>query len=254
MPTVPERQPQLTVVTAVHRNATGLQALHVSLLPALGAVQWVIQDSGQCEATQTWAANQDPTHIDFASAPDKGIYEAINFALGRVRTPYYLVAGSDDLLDPASLVTMACQIPSDVDILSCPVVIDGRRHQANHWCPGWVNVTGLISSHSVGTLIRTSLHDRFGLYDTRYRVLADALFIRRLQLAGRCFRVRTDPVMGHFGSSGLSRTARHRIAAESYAYNVECGSSRPVQAALYGLRCLINAGRARAGTGIASAR
>src|ERR1017187_4272050 len=87
----------LTVVTASHRNPEGLRHLAADLAPFLCEdLRWQVKDSGACPDTAAWGVAMPADHFGFDNTPDAGIYDALNRAIARVETEYYLVVGSDD--------------------------------------------------------------------------------------------------------------------------------------------------------------
>ena len=231
----------LTLITAVHRNPAGLRSLHAELADGLDDdLHWLIQDSGVCPETRHWASQLNHPGITFRSEPDDGIYDALNRALTGLRTPYYLVVGSDDSLDLVALRTIVAELTAlptpGPDILTFPVRVGSRIRKRQPWWPGQVNVFALTASHSVGTVIRRDLHASLGQYDTRYRILADSLFLRRAQLAHRVFDHRDTPIPGSFAMTGVSHREQGRLMIENYTYNVECGSSRVLQGLMFIVR------------------
>lgn len=233
----------LTLVTAAHRNPAGLRSIHAEVADGLDdTLQWLIQDSGACPETQQWASRLDHPDIRFRSGPDGGIYDAINRALVDLRTTYYLVVGSDDSVSIAALRAIVAELtalPTPApDILTFPVRVGSRIRRRQTWWPGQVNVLALTASHSVGTVIRRDLHAALGPYDTRYRILADSLFLRRAQLASRVFDHRDGPIPGRFATTGVSHRDQGRLMIENYSYNLECGSSRALQGLMFVARLL----------------
>lgn len=235
--------PELSIVTASHRNLAGLEALYAQLKPALGEnVEWIIKDSGKCEATRTWGDELSNPNVRFICEADNGIYPALNRALSECRAEFYLVVGSDDFIDPASVHEVARLIQTealkDVDVASFPVIINQKVFHRKLMCPTFLSVGGLVSSHSVGTVIRRSLHDSIGLYDEDYKILADSYFLRRAYQAGASFRHFKGPVMGTFTQAGISSTQHARRIVEAYSYNVACADSYILQAILLMLRTI----------------
>lgn len=233
----------LTLVTAAHRNPAGLRSMYADLADGLDdALQWRIQDSGACPETRQWASRLDHPAIRFRSEPDRGIYEALNRAIDGLRTPYYLVVGTDDAVDVVALRAIVDELSAlptpGPDILTFPVRVGHGVRRRQPWWPGQVNILALTASHSVGTVIRHDLHAVLGPYDTRYRILADSLFLRRAQLAARVFDHRDGPIPGRFATTGVSHRELGRLMIENYSYNVECGSSRALQGLMFVVRLL----------------
>lgn len=237
----------LTVVTASHCNSQGLRSLAEQILPRLGhGLRWVVKDSGACSETSQWAATTlaQESGVSFDASPDVGIYDALNRALSKVTTDYYLVVGSDDAVDGGALVdvarTLRARAPGvqPADILTFPVRTSAGLRRRKRFRPRWVSSSSLVTSHSVGTLIRRDLHDRLGPYDTRYHILADSLFLRQAWLAGAQFEHRVGPVLGSFSLNGVSSRDHGRRLVETYSYLSSTGSPRWLQSCLLWLRLM----------------
>jgi len=234
---------KLSIITASHRNPDGLIALKDQIQPVLGDhINWIIKDSACCERTSFWGSNLEDPNIYFFSESDSGIYSALNYALNKCRSDFYLVVGSDDSLNTDSLFEIAEMLRlgsfDNMDIISFPVLVNDHILCRKRMRPNWVSVGGLISSHSVGTIIRKELHSRIGEYDEEYKILADSLFVRQAYQNGANFRNFLSPVVGSFSTGGVSSTQHARRILEAYTYNVSCGDSPVLQAFLMLVRIL----------------
>lgn len=230
---------KLSILTVVHLNLEGLQRLHECLSPVLSEdVEWVVKDSGRCPATRVWAARLNNPNIRFSAEPDLGIYDALNTAVTMADGEYYLTAGSDDLLFRDSIISFVEDIArlAGYDIIGYPVEVSGHVHRHNQRVPLFVSTAGLVSSHSVGTIIRRSLHRRFGLYDTSYTMLADSLFLTHCAQQRVKFLYIDDKVLGKFGASGISSKASMNRFLEAFRYQRACDSNFVLQVFLLLLR------------------
>jgi hypothetical protein len=233
----------LTVVTASHRNPAGLRRLADDLVPFLcNDLHWRIKDSGACPETASWSDTMAAPHISYDDTPDSGIYDALNQAIADVSTVYYLVVGSDDRLHGEVLRDLAKRLAAGsvpvADVLTFPIETAKGIRRRKRFLPLWVSSSSLTSSHSVGTLIKRSLHDRIGFYDTRFRVLADSLFLRTAFLKGASFHHHSQPALGVFGLDGVSSRDHGRRVVETYSYLVASGSATWLQASLLYARTL----------------
>ena len=238
------KMPNLTIITVVHKNPEGLALLKADIQPALGPnIKWIIKDSGACEISSVWGSGIGDDNIHFYSKHDLGIYNALNFALNKCTSDFYLVVGSDDSLDAKALLIIDEMIRHGVfegiDVASFPVLMNKKIFHRKFMRPCFVSVSGLVSSHSVGTLIRRGLHESIGDYDENYRILADALFLRRAYEKGAQFKHFKEPVTGCFSTAGISNTQHARRILEAYSYNVACGDAPALQALILLLRILI---------------
>lgn len=233
----------LTIVTVSHNNHAGLVSLYKNIKPALNpSIEWVIKDSGSCLASAQWANQINEKYIRFYNENDAGIYNAINFALSKSLSDFYLVVGSDDSINSSALLAIIKLINSgeltDIDVASFPVIINNCICHKKRMRPTFLSIGSLVSSHSVGTVIRRRLHESVGFYDESYKILADALFLRRAHQAGACFKHFKTPITGIFATSGISSMQHSRRILEAYSYNVACGDSPTIQSFFMMLRTI----------------
>lgn len=227
------RRKILSIITVVHANFDGLRALFETIRPLLNDdVEWIIKDSGKCSKTKTFFGNFSNANVRFYSCDDNGIYDALNFALLRCTSKYYIVVGSDDAIFPQEFSAVSSTLKSSYNsnsIITAPVLINGVKHTPSYYKPTCYSVGGLISSHSVGTFIPRQLHDTLGFYDTNFNILADSKFIRLACMKKVNFRALNTDAIGEFSTEGVSSTAVLERIHEAYRYNVDLGSSRFLQ-------------------------
>ena len=156
---------------------------------------------------------------------------------------YYLVVGSDDTLerDAVEAVSELARTTA-ADVVAAAVRADGaiiqpRRRYA--WArsgpPG-------VAAHSVGSLIRRSLHDEIGLYSTQYPIAADTFFLLQALTRGKRFAY-LDRVVGTFGTAGISSADTLGALCDSWRANVAVRGGYWLQLPLFMLRLLVNGPR-----------
>jgi glycosyltransferase involved in cell wall biosynthesis len=232
---------KISLITPVHQNLKGLKNIFNVVADIVGSdLEWIIKDSGSCEMTQAWLSEIDSPHIKHNSAPDSGLYDAMNAAIKIASAPYYLTLGSDDIIFQESIKQLISLSESSeflaADIISFPVLKNKGLRTLHRYCPLSWNVSRLITSHSVGTIIRKRLHESLGYYDTRYMVLADSLFIKGAFNQGARFLSFELPVMGEFSAGGISSNENLVKIKESYDYNTATGSPIIIQAIFFLIR------------------
>lgn len=233
----------ITVVTATHNAAAELPGLIASLRAQTDrGFDWVVIDGASADATPRLLAEAGDVVTRWVSEPDFGIYDALNKALRTVTQGYYLVLGADDRLDPEAIATYRAEaLRSGADIVTAAVAVDDavvrpRRGQRIRSGPP------LVSCHSVGALIRRSLHDEVGLYSRRYPIAADTHFLLQVERAGKRVAI-VDKVVGRFATSGVSGRDLLGALCESYRANVEVRGGLLRHTAMLVLRILKNRGR-----------
>lgn len=118
-------------------------------------------------------------NIKIISAPDFGLYDAINKALKIASGDYYIILGAGDLLEPNAIECYRkAAFHTQADIVSAPVKIGKSIRYPARGSPWLLSAGAYISAHAVGTLIKTSLHQKLGYYSHRFPVGADYYFIK----------------------------------------------------------------------------
>ncbi len=89
--------PAISIVTACRNARAELSATAATVLAALGPQdEWVLQDGASTDGTREFLAKLTDERVRVESAPDQGIYDALNRAVTRARGDYLLILGTDD--------------------------------------------------------------------------------------------------------------------------------------------------------------
>ncbi|CAO3419524.1 glycosyltransferase family protein [Azospirillum argentinense] len=76
---------RLAVVTVVRDDRTGLMATRASLrAQTTAAYDWFVADGGSVDGTGRWLARHGHEAVWWRSAPDRGLYDAMNIALDAI--------------------------------------------------------------------------------------------------------------------------------------------------------------------------
>lgn len=228
----------LTIVTATYNAGTTLPALIKSLESQTSLeFSWLVVDGGSTDSTLSIVESIRGVDVRVSSQPDFGIYDALNRAVGLIETDFYLVVGADDFLNPEAVEKILQACTSDTNILSGRVVVGDKELGARGRFSMLKGMSTYVSAHSVGTVIRTSLHNKFGLYSRKYPIAADQLFIGRIANAG--VQVKTiDSVLGVFGTEGVSSRDYLGTATEFCRVQIELGYNAPLQILVCALRLI----------------
>lgn len=125
---------------------------------------------------------RDVQGLKVSSAPDGGVYDALNGALAAACGEWFLVLGDDDaIIDPAMLAeVLEGASANGSDIAAAPVDIGGGRLLVAR--PGLV-LGGMGCPHQ-GMLVRTSVLREIGGFEAKYRIAGDYDMFLRLILRG----------------------------------------------------------------------
>jgi glycosyltransferase involved in cell wall biosynthesis len=232
----------LTIITVVHNNLSGLHELYKDLFPLFdGSLQWIIKDSGYCDGVVEWVNSLSEKSIILIVGKDDGIYDALNKSITYVNSHYYMVVGSDDRVITNRLKYFLTALNghkySAYDFISFPVKIQGKIFNRRTYIPISWSISSLIASHSCGLVISLSIHDKLGMYSTKYKILADSLLILGAYNQGCKFYYENFPI-GNFGIDGVSSRLSIQRAKESFKYQLEAGSPFFLQLLFFSIRLL----------------
>ncbi len=191
--------PIVSIVVVVFREREEFERLIANLVPFRGPeVELIVIDGGSDDGTVDRLQERNG-EIDFwLSAPDSGIYEAMNKGIAAARGEYVLhINAGDRLLDlPLAPLKMLAKRP--VDVVCCRVLEDDSHlfRPRNDWLLRFDNTW-----HHQGTFYRRAAH--LG-YDESYRVFGDFDHNQRLRRAGCSVESLTMIVATH-ETDGVSR-------------------------------------------------
>lgn len=207
---VPDEGVLLTVATATMNavstgRAEGLERCIRSVAALPFPHEHLVRDGGSRDGTQEVLdrLSREVSGLSVSSAPDKGIYDALNGALAAARGEWLLVLGDDDaIIGPSVLAEMLDKASTQKhDILVTSVALDGGRLiTARPWF-----VLGGMSCPHQGMLVRVSALRRIGGFDVRYRIAGDYDAFLRLMLDNAPLS-RFDRPFAYFSfGTGISR-------------------------------------------------
>lgn len=186
--------PLLSVVTVCLDDLDGLKATEGSLrLQGHRDFEWIVADGGSTDGTAEWLAALPSPPSWWRSAPDRGLYDAMNQGMRAARGEYLLFLNAGDRLaraDTLARLAEAIGASGRPDLVyghsiesgvgGRPALKPARSHRTAWW--------GMFASHQ-SMLFRRDAAAGLG-YDRRWGVAADYAFVLRfLRSARRPLRV-----------------------------------------------------------------
>lgn len=241
--------PKISIITAAFNSEAHISELINHLRHQSSKdFEWVVADGGSTDNTLSLVREASDINIVLDTRPDHGIYDALNRALGLVNGEYYMVLGADDLLYPDAVERMhqALRRPDIPDVVVFGVDF-GVQRRAAYWRTdrGWLGASHVVTAHSVGMLIRKSLHKRVGYYSLSYPLAADALFIKKIAALPGVKISLSEHVTGRFSLGGASNSRTAQGLSEGYLIQLTTERSVLLQTTIFILRLLKNLGRIR---------
>jgi len=216
--------PRLSVVTAVFdRRDTIGQSLRSTLAQRDVALELVVQDGGSRDGTlETIRAVEDP-RITLRSEQDAGLYDAINRGIARARGDVIGLMHSDDLFAHDGVLTRVAElfedpridgVYGDLDYVSAadPDRIV-RRWRSGAYTPRKL-ARGWMPPHPT-LYLRREVFERWGAYDTDFRIAADYEAMLRWLVRGEIRLAHLPEVMVKMRVGGESNRSLERILLKS---------------------------------------
>jgi glycosyltransferase involved in cell wall biosynthesis len=232
---------QISIITATFNAANHLPALIDSLrAQTYKRFEWVVADGGSTDDTLNILKNAKDLNVILSSQSDFGIYDALNRAIKRSKGDYYVVIGADDVFEPNAIENFYNQIDGVSTVITSPIFINNKIYKLS---PLPIFLSGFrakICGHSIATLFKKSLHDKYGYYSKKYPIAADYDFMMKLVVNNEKIKS-CDFIVGKFGIEGVSSIDRLGSASEVMRVMISNGYSVPVQVAIFILRLLYTA-------------
>ena len=236
----PDRCPLISIVTATFNADDQLPGLIDSLRAQTDRnFQWIVVDGASTDTTIDLLKACGDIVNNWISEPDFGIYDALNKAIRLSASEYYLVLGADDRLLPDAIAQYRHHVTlSGADLITASILLEGRvsgRKAGSSW---WNGMFAYVSGHSVGTLIRRSLHDRFGYYSRRFPVAADMYFIKTACMGPGVRVHQADFVAGEHGKAGVSSVDKAATFCDCFRVQLETERGKLLQILLFILKLI----------------
>ena len=234
----------ITILTATLNAEKYLPGLIESLKKQIDVdFHWVVFDGNSTDTTVALLREaQRALNIHILQARDFGIYDALNQGLEHVNTAYYLVLGADDRLSPEAIQMYreTALLSGMPDFVAASVRVRDKV-QFPRSDQGWrYGMSGVSSCHSVGLLIKRSLHHQFGMYSHRFPIAADQLFVKSA-LAGGASITRARFIAGTFATTGTSETDAIGVLTEVFRVQMATERYKSLQYLIFLLRILRHA-------------
>jgi glycosyltransferase involved in cell wall biosynthesis len=236
-------RPTISVITVTFNAEGFLPGLMDSLRAQTDRdFEWIVMDGASSDGTVDLLKSDGDVITRWTSEPDFGIYDAMNKALQMATGEYYLVMGTDDRLEPDAIAQYREYAHrSKADIVTALIMRNGIIERRKPRWPWLYAHHAYVSEHSVGSLIRKNLHEKFGFYSRRYSIGADLLFLKKVCSSPETKLIQVDFVAGAFGFTGTSREDRAGAICDYFRGQLETEKHKYFQIILFIAKVLKNA-------------
>jgi len=197
--------PFVSIVTVTFNAGAHLaQTIESVLGQTHRPIEYVIVDGGSHDNTLDIVRQYEGRLSQWISAPDRGIYDAMNKSLGLVTGDWvnFMNAG-DTFAHPESVAQAMANVPENAEVVYGSYEIAYESFKKRKTAPNSLTDfhRGMIINHQ-STFVRTATA-RAHPFDPRYPLAADFAQLFKLYCAGAVFH-RADNVVAHFADGGVS--------------------------------------------------
>jgi glycosyltransferase involved in cell wall biosynthesis len=235
----------LSIVTPAYnaRNTIETTLKSVLLQKSEWSVEYIVVDGGSSDGTVDLLRKYDE-YIKWESAPDDGIYDAMNKGIRRARGDWVGILNSDDWYVKGAFQKLESAIhrqPRAGIVVGGVIRVSRDGATGKYVSPPQETFTTLKPNNHPATFVRRNVYQRLGTYRLSYPIAADLDFILRAQEEGVSI-VREDTPFTYMREGGASSGFRGIL--ESCA--IENRYGHPGRAARVLLRKALQKGRRRA--------
>lgn len=220
----------ITVVTVCYNAADDLEKTLLSVLQQKNCeIEYIIKDGASTDHTGEVIQKyhdqlQELQVFHYLSAPDGGIYDAMNSGIRLATGKRMLFLNSGDILYDDSVLASIDAAPMDADVVYGNIVArsdDRQILQTPDLQANFETWSRHMSCCHQAAFIRTETMKEY-MYDTKYRYCADYDFFVRIARDGKTFQY-MDKTIVYFAMGGLSYTRAFDLLDETYRIQLENG-------------------------------
>ncbi len=178
---------KLSILTVTYNSFATLKDAYKSLsAQSYTQWEWVVQDGGSKDGTQQWLEGLADTRVNWVSAPDNGIYDALNKAVSRANGDWIGLLHSDDLYPHPDVLSHVMNLSEGYNAiygdLQYVQAVDTSK-VLRYWKSGGFSSTelarGWMPPHPT-LFLKKNLYDQVGEFDTQFNIAADYDFLLRV--------------------------------------------------------------------------
>lgn len=205
---------KVSIITINYNNAKGLERTINSVInQTYKWIEYIIIDGKSTDDSPT-IINRNSSKISWScSGPDSGIYDAMNKGIKHATGDFLLFLNSGDSFICKHSLEKLMKKDINADLIICRqkfISTNGKVGSSPKIQEAEIDIKYFLSStfpHQ-STLIRRSLFNKIGMYDTTYKVSADWVFWVKAVIEYKC-SIKTLPIfITYMEDGGVSRNIK----------------------------------------------
>lgn len=201
---------KISIITVcLNRVSTIEKAIQSVINQNYSETEYIIIDGGSVDGTVDIIKRYEPHFAYWVSESDEGIYDAMNKGVAKATGDIVAFLNSDDWYEDNAFIRV-----TDYFEHYHPMILSGKMNtlQKGRWKKNVLefdtkdeNIRIGMNCRHPATFAKKELFDRFGGFDTQYKIAADYDWMLRMYDEGiRILKV--DDVFTNFSSKGISST------------------------------------------------
>lgn len=230
-------KPFFSIITVCLNEKTGIRRTCESIVGlAHEDYEWIVIDGASTDGTLEILAEFKDSITCMVSEPDLGIYDAMNKGIAKAQGEYLVFMNGGDCFASPEVLTWVKTAPR-TDLIYGDIFYDElARHLVKS--PNRMNQNHLLkkSVPHQATFYHHSLFERFGNYDTSFRIAGDYdLYVRLLEVEHVSYHHINKP-LAVFDLSGISRNKAFRALRKQENHRIRMKYFRRYRWSLKALR------------------
>lgn len=215
---------KISIITAVYNRITTIaHAVHSVQGQDYPHVEHIVQDGNSTDGTLAVLKQLADASVSIVSEPDGGIYDAINRGIARASGDVIGLMHADDFFAHGSVLAMVAGALADPGVDGVYgdlqyVAADDPSRIIRHWRSGDYRPAklrrGWMPPHPT-LYLRREIFERWGLYDTNFRIAADYDAMLRYLVKGGINLAYIPEVLVKMRVGGESNRSLERILRKS---------------------------------------
>ncbi len=217
------KQPLISIVTVVLNRAESLaQTIESVIEQDYDNVEYIIVDGGSSDGSLEIVRRYEHTIDYWRSAPDRGIYDAMNQGIRLASGSLIGIVNADDWYNPGVL-RQAARLHQENQHAVCHgamTLFDHEKPYCNIPAPRHFAglKKGMIINHPT-VFVPASVYEQFGTFDSNLKIVADWELMIRLWQANVPFQTMPG-VTANFRLGGISHNLNRRQIEEKHQIRV----------------------------------
>ena len=222
--------PRVSIITVVLNDAKTIEnAIKSVFMQSYENIEYIVIDGLSTDGTQEIIEKNSAGIACYISERDSGIYYAMNKGIQNATGDIIGILNADDWYEKDAVEEAVSFFVNNPETM----VVGGRSRQ--HDSDGRTTISNIFPMDVVwkhmpfphpASFVRKDVYDKYGLYDTSYRICADYDFVFRLY-ANNVKVEMADSVWVNFRLGGASTSDYIRTAQESNDIRIKYGELYP---------------------------